>query len=191
MHSVLKKKKSRFQFCVFTKKLVWNLFSLGKMYTKWLLIEMSGTKRMKNKLGTRHLHQPPTTITIYILRHSVNGAAYLLSTILYAEYSCGFKFPYIYYVDAKTQTISLFNNSEKLVLILLEFSQQIVEGYEFVLAKFSWKRPFQSTKIRVELLGRILRLCTKCDESIVYKNFDITVAHCGAWRAWALSSSDI
>ena len=48
----------------------------------------------------------------------------------------------------KLLTISLFNNSEKLtVQIHLEFSQQIVEGYEFVLAKFRWKRPFQSTKI--------------------------------------------
>ena len=66
------------QFCVFTKKLVWNLFNLRKMYTRWLLIEMSGRIRMKNKLGTRHLHQPPTTTTtIHILRHSVNGAAYL------------------------------------------------------------------------------------------------------------------
>ena len=36
----------------------------------------------------------------------------------------------------KHLTIFLFNNSEKLVQILLEFSQQIVEGYEFVLAKF-------------------------------------------------------
>ena len=51
------------------------------------------------------------------------------------------------YVDEKTETISLFNNSEKLVQILLEFNQQIVEGYEFVLAKFRWKRPFQSTQI--------------------------------------------
>ena len=57
----------------------------------------------------------------------------------------------------KTLTIYLFNNSEKLVQILLEFSQQIymyvglvfegfhqqiVQGYEFVLAKFRWKRPF-------------------------------------------------
>ena len=30
--------------------------------------------------------------------------------------------------------ISLFNNSKKLVQILLKFSQQIVQGYEFVLA---------------------------------------------------------
>ena len=42
----------------------------------------------------------------------------------------------IYYVDEKTPLISLFNNSEKRVQILLKFSQQIVEGYEFVLAKF-------------------------------------------------------
>ena len=45
--------------------------------------------------------------------------------------------------------ISLFNNSEKLVQILLELSQHIVEGYPFVhvLAKFCWKRAFQSTQI--------------------------------------------
>ena len=42
-----------------------------------------------------------------------------------------------YHVDEKTPTISLFSNSKKLVQILLEFSQQIVEVYEFVLAKFS------------------------------------------------------
>ena len=47
----------------------------------------------------------------------------------------------------KLLTISLVNNSKKSEQILLEFSQQIVEGYEFVLAKFCWKRPFQSTKI--------------------------------------------
>ena len=47
----------------------------------------------------------------------------------------------------KSGTISLFNNSQKLVQILLKFSQQKVEGYEFVLAKFRWKRLFQSTKI--------------------------------------------
>ena len=45
------------------------------------------------------------------------------------------------YVDENTLTISLFNNSEKLVQILLEFRRQIVEGKEFVLAKFCWKRP--------------------------------------------------
>ena len=45
----------------------------------------------------------------------------------------------------KKLMISLFNNSEKLAQILLEFSQQIVEGYEFVLAKFHWKRPVRST----------------------------------------------
>ena len=39
-----------------------------------------------------------------------------------------------YYVDEKTLMISLFDNSEKLGQILFEFSQQIVEGYEFVLA---------------------------------------------------------
>ena len=37
--------------------------------------------------------------------------------------------------------ISLFNNFEKLVQILLNLSQQIVEGYKFVLAKFRWKSP--------------------------------------------------
>ena len=43
----------------------------------------------------------------------------------------------IYYVDGKKNPlISLLNNSEKHVQILLKFSQQIVEGYEFVLAKF-------------------------------------------------------
>ena len=47
----------------------------------------------------------------------------------------------------KNLTICLCNNSEKLVQILLESSQQIVIGYEFVLAKFRWKRPFQLTKI--------------------------------------------
>ena len=36
----------------------------------------------------------------------------------------------------KKLTISLFNNSKKLVQILLKFSQQIAEGYKFVLAKF-------------------------------------------------------
>ena len=35
----------------------------------------------------------------------------------------------MYYVDEKTLMISLFNNSKKLVQILLEVSQQIVEGY--------------------------------------------------------------
>ena len=42
----------------------------------------------------------------------------------------------LYYVDEKTPTISLSNNSKKLVQILIKFSQQIVERYEFVLAKF-------------------------------------------------------
>ena len=36
----------------------------------------------------------------------------------------------------KTPTLSIFNNSEKLVQILHKVSQQIVEGYKFVLAKF-------------------------------------------------------
>ena len=47
----------------------------------------------------------------------------------------------------KALTISLFNNSEKLVQILLEFIQQIVEGDKFVWAKLRSKRPFQSTQI--------------------------------------------
>ena len=50
---------------------------------------------------------------------------------------------YIYYVDKKNLQF-LSNNSEKLVQILLEFSQQIVEGYEFVLVKFCWKRPIHT-----------------------------------------------
>ena len=167
------------------------MFSLGKMYTEWLLIEMSGTKRMKNKLGTRHLHQPPTTITIYILRHSVNGAAYLLSTILYAEYACGFKFPYICIVDEKTQ--------RRFISLII---QRNLYWFSWNVTRMSWqsfaeKDPFSqpksviSAKIRVELFGLILRLCTKCDESIVYKNLDITVVHCRAWRARAVSNSDI
>ena len=48
----------------------------------------------------------------------------------------------LYYVDEKPLTVSLFNNSEKLVQILLEFSQQIVKGYEFVLAIFAEKDAF-------------------------------------------------
>ena len=44
------------------------------------------------------------------------------------------------------KTLSLFDNSDKLVQILLEFSQQIVDGYEFVLAKFRWKDPFSQLK---------------------------------------------
>ena len=36
--------------------------------------------------------------------------------------------------------------------------------------------------------GRILRLCTKCDRRIVCTSLDITVVHCGAWRAWAVSN---
>ena len=42
----------------------------------------------------------------------------------------------LYYVDENTPTISLSNNSKKLVQILIKFIQQIVERYEFVLAKF-------------------------------------------------------
>ena len=45
-----------------------------------------------------------------------------------------------------TQTISLFNNSMKLVEILLQFNQWVVEGYEFVFAKFLWKVPFSQPK---------------------------------------------
>ena len=42
----------------------------------------------------------------------------------------------MFYVDEKLLTIPLWNNSEKLVQILLEFSQQKIEGYKFVLVKF-------------------------------------------------------
>ena len=42
----------------------------------------------------------------------------------------------ITYVDEKTLMISLCNNSKKFVQILLKFSQQIVEGFKFVLVKF-------------------------------------------------------
>ena len=49
------------------------------------------------------------------------------------------RFSYII-VDEKNTQISLFNNSEKLLQILLELSQQIVKGYEFVLAKFRWEK---------------------------------------------------
>ena len=49
----------------------------------------------------------------------------------------------LYYVDEKTLLIPRCDNPKKLVQILLEFSQQIIEGYKFVLVKFC----FQSTKI--------------------------------------------
>ena len=91
--------------------------------------------------------------------------------------------------------ISLFNNSEKLVQILLEFSHQIVEGYKFVLAKFRWKRPFQSTKSQLNQNKNLnqdkgwtywpyFTLCTKCDRSMC-KNLDLLLLTVGAWRAWA------
>ena len=72
----------------------------------------------------------------------------------------------------KKMMISLFNNSEILVQIPLEFSRQIVEGWQF-----HYKRPFQLTKIcdLNQLFGCVLRLCTKCDRSIVCKNLDGTV----------------
>ena len=85
----------------------------------------------------------------------------------------------------KKLMIYLFTNSEKLVQIRLEFSQLVVESYEFMLAKFRSKRPFQSSKIcdlskkGLNLFGLILRLCTKCKRSIVC-NLDVTAAHCGA-----------
>ena len=76
----------------------------------------------------------------------------------------------------------LSNNFEKFVQILFKFSQQIlVEGYEYVLAKFRWKWSFQSTKLcaisqtKGWTFGCILHLCTKYDRSIVCKNLD---AHC-------------
>ena len=62
----------------------------------------------------------------------------------------------------KMRESALLNNSEKELYLLRffgEFSQQIVEGCEFVLAKFLVKRPIQSTKIcdlspnKVELLA--------------------------------------
>ena len=45
-------------------------------------------------------------------------------------------------------TISLFNNSKKLVQILFEFGQQIVEGYELtrLLRGFAEKDPFSQPK---------------------------------------------
>ena len=90
------------------------------------------------------------------------------------------------YVDDKTLTICFFNKSdEKLLQILLEYSQQIVESYAFVLAKLWWKRPFQSTQICNFSQNKdwtfwqyVLHLCTKCDRSIVCKNIDVPVAHC-------------
>ena len=92
----------------------------------------------------------------------------------------------------KTLTISLFNNSKKLVQILLDFSQQMVEDYELVLAKFWWKEPsiqpksatYAKIRVTIELFGLILRLCTKCNRSVVCKKLELTVAHCRAWRAY-------
>ena len=40
------------------------------------------------------------------------------------------------WMEKKPPTISIFNNSQKIVRILPKFSQQKVEGYKFVLAKF-------------------------------------------------------
>ena len=98
-------------------------------------------------------------------------------------------------MDEKTQTTSLFNNSEKLVQILLEFSQHIVEHYEFVVAKFHWKRPFQSTQIcnLSQTKGNHLTfwpyftLCTKCDRSILCKIFR---RHCFSLRSLKSVSSE-
>ena len=53
---------------------------------------------------------------------------------------------YKYFVDEKLVMISLFNNSEKLVQILLEFSQQIVEGYN-LFGKVSLKKILSVKKI--------------------------------------------
>ena len=41
----------------------------------------------------------------------------------------------------KLLMISLFNNSKKLVQILLKFSQQKVEGYKFVGKVFAFSQP--------------------------------------------------
>ena len=55
---------------------------------------------------------------------------------------------FLYYVDEISLTISLFNNSETYT-DYLEFSQQIVKGYEFVVAKkFVEKDPFSQPKIK-------------------------------------------
>ena len=78
----------------------------------------------------------------------------------------------------KTLTIYLWNKSDKLVQILLHFSQQMVEGYELVLAKLRREWPIKSIKMRFELSGDILRLCTKSDRSVACRNLDVTVAHC-------------
>ena len=89
----------------------------------------------------------------------------------------------------KKLMISLFNNSEKLVRILLKFSQQIVEDYEFVLAKFCWERPCRSTKIchlsqnKGWIFGRILCLCTKCDRSVACRNVDVILSCIRSLRA--------
>ena len=68
---------------------------------------------------------------------------------------------YMYYVDDKTLTISLFNNSEKLIQIFHQFSQQIVEDYKLCWKSFAEKDPFSQPK------------------------------SVGAWRAWAVSNSDV
>ena len=54
-----------------------------------------------------------------------------------------------YYVDNKTPTISFFNNSEKLVQIILEFSQQneqIVEGTSLCWQSCAEKDPISQPK---------------------------------------------
>ena len=60
---------------------------------------------------------------------------------------------------------------EKLLQIILEFSLQLVEGYEWWLEKVSLKKILSGNqslrfnpKIRMELVGRILRLCTTWDK---------------------------
>ena len=66
----------------------------------------------------------------------------------------------------KLLTIYLFNNSKKLVQILIKFSQQIVEDYEFVLAKFCWKRLFQSTKL-FDLSQKFLAVFYACVQNAI------------------------
>ena len=75
--------------------------------------------------------------------HSQSGTLFVLHKHLKAS---PFRDTDMYYVEEKNSTISLLNNSEKLVQILLEFSQQIVEGYELVLARFRWKDVFSQPK---------------------------------------------
>ena len=64
----------------------------------------------------------------------VHHVPYTIISLIFSMTNC------IYYVDEKNPTMFRFNNSEKLVQILLEFSLQILgEGYEFALAKFRRK----------------------------------------------------